>query len=873
MKKSPPYKNPYLAVEERVEDLMNRMTQEEKFWQLFMIPGDLSDGKERYCHGLFGFQVATSSTSENEMEQMMEYAEGSSARNTAELINEIQRFFIEETRLGIPIIPFDEALHGLIRTGATAFPQSIALAATWNTQLVADVAKAIALETRSRGIRQVLSPVINIALDVRWGRTEETYGEDPFLTTQMGSAFIRSCEAEGVITTPKHFVANVGQGGRDSYPIDANRRFLEEVCFPAFKAAICKQSARSIMTSYNSLDGVPCSAHDALLNTILKKEWGFDGFVVSDAGSIGGATVLHNTAEDFTEATAQAIEGGQDVIFQTSYHHYPLFYQAFSSGAIDQQAVDNAVRRVLRAKFQLGLFDDPYVNPDEAERLNGAEEHRALATQAARQSIVLLKNTSKLLPLTKPLRSIAVIGQDAAEARLGGYSGPGNHPVSILQGIQSRVQDSGMVTYVPGCKREPVQHVCIPGEYLYHMAQDARRSGLVGTYYNSIAHLGEPVLRRIDPVIDFCWTISSPSPGCVNNDFYSVHWEGILASPGNGTYEIGVKGDDGYRLYIDDDLLIDNWHKQSSGQITRLWEFHQDAEYRLRLEFFETTGNAHLQLIWNAGVNDEDTSGIEQAVAIAADADVAIVVAGITEGEFQDRAFLTLPGRQEELIARVAATQTPVVVVLVGGSAVVMNAWKDAVQSIVQVWYPGETGGYAVADVLLGAYNPAGRLPITYPIAEAQLPLCYNHKPTGRGDDYVNLTGKPLFPFGFGLSYTTFAYSHLQILPSRITENQYVKIRCTLQNTGEYDGDEVVQLYVRDCRSSVVRPVMELKGFTRVHIHQGETKEVTIQLAASDLALLDKAMKLVVEPGEYRIMVGASSRDIRLIGTLEVTAE
>ena len=394
-----PYKNSNLPTEERVNDLLSRMTMEEKFWQLFMIPGDLSEGKEKYKNGIFGLQVSTKGSSGGAAEQLLNYGNSGSAESVAEKINNIQKYFIEETRLGIPLIVFDEALHGLVRDGATAFPQAIGLAATWNTELMKEVAHAIAMEVKSRGIRQILSPVLNIARDVRWGRTEETYGEDPFLTTQMGISFISEFEKLGVIMTPKHFVANVGDGGRDSYPIHFNERLLEEIYFPAFKAAFQKANALSVMTSYNSLDGSPCTANNWLLNKKLKDEWGFKGFVISDAGATGGANVLHFTTKDYAESAKRSIENGLDVIFQTSYSHFPLFYEAVEKGIIDEHAIDEAVKRVLRAKFNLGLFENPFVDPAEAKIWNGNPKHRDLALKAAKESIVLLKNENNILTL------------------------------------------------------------------------------------------------------------------------------------------------------------------------------------------------------------------------------------------------------------------------------------------------------------------------------------------------------------------------------------------------------------------------------------------------------------------------------------------
>ncbi|MBS2209865.1 glycoside hydrolase family 3 C-terminal domain-containing protein [Carboxylicivirga mesophila] len=869
----PAYKNPKLPIENRVDDLLSRMTLEEKFWQLFMIPGDLSDGKERYRHGIFGFQVATKGQSANEVEQLLDYSGEGTAQETAELINDIQKYFVEETRLGIPIIPFDEALHGLVRDGATAFPQAIGLAASWDTTMIGDVARAITQETKTRGIRQILSPVLNIARDVRWGRTEETYGEDPYLTTQMAYSFITQFEKSGVITTPKHFVANVGDGGRDSYPIHFNERLLEEIYFPAFKKCFIDGQAWSVMTSYNSLDGRQCTANDWLLNKKLKDEWGFDGFVISDAGATGGANVLHYTAKNYAESTEQAIENGLDVIFQTSYDHYPLFFEAFEKGMIDEAAIDEAVRRVLRAKFKLGLFENPYIDPEQADKVNGSKAHREVAKQAALKSMVLLKNDHHTLPLSKEIRSIALIGTDAVEARLGGYSGPGNESVSILDGIKHKLGAACQVNYAPGCGRESESFVTIPTAQLSHQLANEKQQGLKAAYFNNITLEGEPALERVDPVIDFRWTLFSPDQATINYDFYSARWTGQLTAPATGQFEIGIKGDDGYRLYINDELHIDNWQKQTFRQLTKPYHFVKGKTYDIRLEFYETTGNVNLKLIWNAGVKDHWQQEIKEAVNIAKKSDVAVVVAGIEEGEFRDRAYLSLPGHQEALIQEVAATGKPVVVVLIGGSAITMNNWIDDVPAIVDAWYPGDEGGNAVADVLFGDYNPAGRLPVTFPIHESQLPLYYNHKPTGRGDDYLNLSGKPLFPFGYGLSYTSFTYSDLKMEQAVIAAGESSTVHFNITNTGAYDGDEVVQLYIKDLYASVARPVMELKGFQRIHLKQGETKEVSFTITPEQLSMLNEAMDRVIEPGDFRIMIGASSNDIRLRSTLTVSED
>ena len=864
-----PYKDPKLPVDARVADLLQRMTLKEKFWQVFMIPGDLDEGKEKYKDGIFGFQAFARGINKDAAGQMLAYGSSGSPGQTAEKINAMQKFFREETRLGIPIIPFDEALHGLVRDGALAYPQSIALASTWNTGLVNKVASAIATECRTRGIRQILSPVVNLASDVRWGRTEETYGEDPFLASRMGVAYVSAFEKQGIIATPKHFVANVGAGGRDSYPVEFSERHLNELDFQPFRACFELGHARSVMTSYNTLDGSPCSANDRLLNQVLKKDRGFSGFVISDACAVGGANVLHFTAADYADAAASAINSGLDVIFQTSYDHYPLFWPAFEKGMVKSTALDEAVSRVLRAKFELGLFENPYVDPAEAEKWNGNATFRELARQAARESIVLLKNENQVLPIKNTIKSIAIIGPDATECRLGGYSGPGIKKTSVLDGLKAQLPEDCKINYVRGVEREYQLFVTVPVQYLSCPVDGKSTEGLLAEYFANTDLSGVPVLTKAEPGMQFAWTLFPPDPALAP-DCYSVRFTGSLSAPFGGRFKIGVEGNDGYRLYINDVRVIDCWKKVSFGTSIVDYDFEAGKEYTIRLEYFESSGPAKLRLIWNYGIDDSWQAKIEEAVRAASSSEVVIVTAGIEEGEFRDRAMLSLPGKQEQLIAALAATGKPVVVLLSGGSAITMNNWIAKVDAVADIWYPGEEGGNAVADVLLGKYNPSGRLVITFPVNEAQLPLVYNHKPTGRGDDYNNLTGQALFPFGFGLSYTDFSYSDLKFTERKIPVSGSTQLTCKVKNTGKYAGDEVVQLYIRDLLASVSQPVIALKGFRKIRLEPGETKDVSFEITPEMLQILDMDMKWTVEAGDFRVMVGASSKDIRLRDTLTV---
>jgi len=846
------------------------MSLEEKFWQLFMIPGDRDDRTHDYRHGSFGLQVNAPAGMRADALRSDTVAAARVAHAHTARINALQRYFVDSTRLGIPLLPFEETLHGLGREGATAFPQSIALAATWDTTLMGRVAGAIATETRARGIRHSLSPVINIANDVRWGRVEETYGEDTYLTSAMGRAYIREFERRGVVATPKHFVANVGDGGRDSYPIEFSERLLRERYYPPFKSAVQEVGARSVMSAYNSVDGSPASQNHALLTDVLKRAWKFDGFVISDAAATGGSIVLHHTEANTATAAKHAIESGLDVIFQSSYDQHRAWLNAFRTGGISPVAIDSAVARVLRVKFALGLFEQPYADADSAAAVARSRAHLAIAREAAAKSIVLLRNSRNRLPLSMIARRIAVIGADAEDGRVGGYAPPGARAVTIVDGIRAGAPAGTTVRSHRGVPRVWRDLAVIPASAFSHDSAGRQVRGMRGQYWPNISFTGAPAITRSDATVDFQWTLSSPGRG-IPFDWYSGRWEGTLTVPTGGVRTLAVEGNEGVRLWVDDTLRIDRWTKASYGTQRASLRLPGGSSHRIRLEYFEATGNARLKLLWDAGIVDPHPERIASAVALARASDVAVIVAGIEEGEFRDRALLGLPGRQEALIRAVAATGTPVVVVLVGGSAITMP-WIDQVDAVIDVWYPGQEGGHAVADVLFGRVNPAGRLPLTFPMHEGQVPLHYAHKPTGRGDDYLDLTGHPLFPFGHGLSYTSFAYRDLNVDVRPAADSIALRVSLTVQNTGARAGDEVVQLYLRDVLASVARPIQELAGFTRITLAAGASERVTFDVKRSQVQFLDASMKLVEEPGVWRVMVGGSSRDIRLREEVTVPA-
>jgi beta-glucosidase len=489
---------------------------------------------------------------------------------------------------------------------------------------------------------------------------------------------------------------------------------------------------------------------------------------------------------------------------------------------------------------------------------------------AAAKSMVLLRNQGMLPLQPAGIKKLAVIGEDAQLGRLGGYSGPGNGTVNILQGLQEALPGTS-ISFAAGYSRKNRAWETIPARYLSHELNGKKNNGLLGAYHNNMDLAGEPVFTRADGRVDFHWTLYSPDER-LPRDFYAVRWTGLLTPDSSGVFNIGLDGNDGFRLFINDSLLVNAWEKKSYSTIMKPYSFKKGESYRIRVEFREPVGNARVRLIWDKGVRDPWQQMQQEAVQLARTSDAVVLVAGIHEGEFQDRALLNLDYHQEELIEAVAATGKPVTVLLVGGSAITMSRWLNKVNAVMMVWYPGEEGGHAVADVLLGKVNPAGRLPITFPVHEAQLPLSYWHLPTGRGDDYHNLSGEPLFPFGFGLSYTRFAYSNLQLENTVIRPGESATLRFTVTNTGPLEGDEVIQLYIRDEIATLARPVMELKGFQRISLKKGESRQVVFRITPDMLSMFNAEGKRVVEPGEFRIMVGASSKDIRLKTTINAAA-
>ena len=824
---SPDYLNPKLPVERRVGDLVSRMTLEEK------------------------------------VAQMM---------NKAPAIE----------RLNVPAYDWwNEALHGVGYAGhATVFPQAIGLAATWDPALMREVATAISDEARakyneavSRDFRKRFygltfwSPNINIFRDPRWGRGQETYGEDPYLTTLFGVAFVRGMQGDDpkylkVISTPKHYAVHSGpEPERHVFDARATEQDMWETYLPAFRAAIMEGKAGSVMCAYNSLNGEPVCASRRMMTDILRGEWGFKGYVVSDCDAVADIYKNHKFTKTEEEGVAAAVRAGTDL---TCGYEYRALIPAVRQGLISEAEIDRSVKRLFDARFRLGMFDPLGMVPYSkiSFSVNDSPAHRRLARKAAQESIVLLKNDNNLLPLDKDkIKHVAVIGPNAdlLESLVGNYNGVPSAWTTPLEGIENKLRR-------PGRRDVKVTHALgttLTGEALVPVPSHVLRE-LRGEFFDNRELQGKPVATRMDQQLDFNWFTNAPVPQLPTDNF-SARWEGRLVPVTSGTYELGARADDAVRVFLDDELLVENWRDGGARTVTKRVELKAGREYKLRVEYYEHYANGELRLVWSPPNLAQDLR--QEAVAKAKEADVVVMALGLSpqlEGEEMDvklegfrggdRTKLELPEAQEELLKAVEATGKPVVLVLLSGSALAVNWAKDNVPAIVQAWYPGEEGGAAVADVLFGDYNPAGRLPVTFYKSADDLPPFTDYRLDGK--TYRYFKGEPLYPFGYGLSYTRFKYANLSLSAKTVKPAEKLRVHVDVQNAGALAGDEVVQLYVADVAASVRVPVRSLRGVQRIHLKPGERRRVSFILAPADLALIDERGRRVLEPGEFRVSVG-----------------
>ena len=819
-------------------------------------------------------------------------------------------------RLGVAEYDWwNEALHGVARAGeATVFPQAIALAATFDTPLMGEVANVISDEARAKynRFRQLglyrrytgltfWSPNINIFRDPRWGRGQETYGEDPYLTSRMGVQFVRGLQGDDpkyrkLDATAKHFAVHSGpEALRHGFDVHPGERDLHETYLPAFQALVQEAKVDAVMGAYNRVDGESASASSRLLQDILRREWNFDGYVLSDCDAVEDIWKHHGIVATPAQAAALAVKHGDNLNCGKTY---AALTDAVHERLISEAEIDAALKTLMFARMRLGMFDPPERVPWSTipYSVNQAPGHDALARRASRESIVLLKNDG-ILPLSKNLRRVAVIGPTADDtmALLGNYYGTPTAPTTILQGIRAALPQAD-VRHARGAdlveaRNDPAAAALIEPRYLRPAAQSSEH-GLKGEYYRGNDCTGAPALTRVDAQVGFRWDRDAPTDDLVargdlalgralDADHFCIRWTGQLLPPRSGRYELSVAANDGARLWLDGRLVLDEWTTAPRLRAQNVFvDLQAGKPHDLRLEYFEEERDAEVRLGWRLpGAKPL----LQEALDAARGAEVIVFVGGLTgdvEGEEMevsfpgfaggDRTDLRLPKTQQKLLEALRATGKPIVMVLTAGSALAIDWAQKNLPAILLAWYPGQRGGDAVADVLFGDANPGGRLPVTFYRADEKLPAFDDYAMRGR--TYRYFAGKPLYAFGYGLSYTRFAYSGLRLDRDHVGANDTLQVALKVRNSGQRAGDEVVQLYLRPVAPRRERAMRELRGFQRITLQPGEERDVSFVVTpAKDLRIYDDALrKYAVDPGAYEVEVGASSADIRLSGRFAV---
>ncbi|BDD01186.1 glycoside hydrolase family 3 protein [Persicobacter psychrovividus] len=843
------WKDEQLPSDERAALLVSKMTLQEKVRQMNLTRGDYlkTDGKldpQKIHQQVEGLGIGAIHDF---------YAK------TAEEYNTVQRAAIEASRLKIPALVMEEMLHGYYASGATVFPMPIAMGASWSKPLMEQVGHVIGTEARTHGSHMALGPTLGIAREPRWGRVAELYSEDTQLASDIGGAMIKGMHGESfkspyaMIAGPKHFAVHSAPiTGSNASPVLLGERTSRTDFLPVFERAIKQEGALNVMSSYSELDGVPCTGNQWLLTDILRKEWGFKGFVISDLGAMRFLWNVHHYADNPREAIRKAVEAGLDMQF---YDFPDSMFQAtvidlVEKGELDEKCVDRAAKGVLTTKFALGLFEHPYVDQALIDKTYHSKAHQEVALNIAKEGIVLLKNDG-ILPLKKnKYKQIAVLGPNAKEAVLGGYTIGDAKGISILDGLKSASPKTKFV--YEKAANIVARGTAIQPQYLFH---GNGQPGLKASFFNNMELKGKPVLERVDPKVDFEWPWS-PYPG-VEDDFFSVRWEGYLQCPSDENGWIGTTCDDGARIYINDELVLDSW-AGSSPIKKAAYHFKKGVKYKLRYEYFDRQWHATASLRWS-----RTDRGIEKAVRLAKASDLSIIVVGEntkTVDENRDVSTLDLSGNQLEMIQAVAKVGKPYIVVLQNGRPLSTNWVSAHANALVEGWFLGEQGGNAMAKILFGEESPSGRLPISVPKSVGQLPIYYNQKPTTI-HRYVDQDDQPLYPFGYGLSYANFKYDHLKVKVQEGEHDFQVNISVEVTNTSKVDAKETVQVYAQDLFASVTTARKSLKAFDKQMIKAGETKTFHFILKPHDLRLWNQQHHWTVEKGDFKLMVGHSSVD------------
>jgi len=872
--RKPVYRDASRPTADRVADLIARMTTEEKAAQLDMLDAG-------------SVMASVDQADAVKMKRWLGHNTMGSIHDlyprSARISNDIQQYVRDSSRLGIPPVVIEEALHGYQGAGGTCFPIPIGTSSSWDTTLVHDIGRAIGREARAHGVHLVLSPNLDLAREPRWGRVEETFGEDTYLSSRYAVNIVRGMQgraltdSDAVIAEPKHFgVHGIPQNGANLSPVDIGEREARQAHLYVFEKAVREANAHAVMAAYHEIDGVPVAGNRWLLTDVLRNEWGFDGFVISDLGAIALQFNKHCTAATEEEAIANSINAGLNMQFYDFTHEKfsAAVVEGVRKGKISEKQLDKAVGEILKMKFELGLFDRPMTDTTLAARTLHCADHQALAAKAARESLVLLKNKDRTLPASQDVKRIAVIGRLANVSSLGGYSPRGAHGTTIIEALHKRFGDKVKIDFLngdisPNFTDIPTANftpIYIDDMNPNRVQNPVRVEGLTVEYFNSLDCSGTPAYRTVEPGLSHYWHNLSPAPG-INIEPFSARFSGTIRVATSGLYEFSLIANNYGRIFLDGKLFLDNWDDRFTEiTTTNRYYLEKGRDYSIVSEYGKVSDFAGQRIKWRYCGGASLAEVNRRTTEIARQADLVIVAVGESAdevGEAKDRQNMSLNEIDMDMVRAAAASGRPVTTVLYNGRPLLLNELNELSDAIIEAWFPGEAGGDAIIDVIFGDCNPSGRLTVSFPRSMGQLPIYYSRKPSASRAS-IDGSPDPLFPFGYGLSYSTFEYSNIDITPKDATVRDTVSVSLDVANTGDRDGTDVVQLYVRDIVSSVTTPVMALKGFSRVEVPAGETRRITMRLTPEHFSLLNIDMKRVTEPGEFEIMIGASSADIRL---------
>lgn len=861
------YKDSSLPVETRVQDLLGRMTVEEKAAQL-----DMLSAKE--------IVIDENTLSDEQLKHFVDSMCIGAVHDLypahAAVANFIQKHAVENSRLGIPLLFIEEGLHGYQGVKGTAFPIPIGNSSSWDTTMLYSIGRVIATEARAHGVHFILGPNLDLAHEIRWGRVEETFGEDPYLTSRLGVNLVKGMQGNDlrdnntVASEPKHFgIHGIPESGTNASSVNIGEREARSFHLYTFEKAVKEGHAQGVMAAYHDIDGIPCVANEWLLSKILREEWGFDGIVVSDLGAIRRQVNDHHTAVDTEDAVVKSLKAGLNMQFYDfPYDDFQkAVVEAVKNGTLDEAVLDSRVADVLRLKFRLGLFENPYTEDSLAVQAENNAEHKALALKAAQESLILLKNENNTLPFKQDVKRITLVGELANQSLLGGYSPAQARGITVYEALKDKFGKNVRIDFIESQIEDSFKS--IPNSVLYTEA--GGENGVYVEFFNGIDLKGTPAYRSVDPEISHYWHNLSPVPG-VNRDMFSARWKGGIKAPVTGEYEFKMSADNWSKLYLGGKLVIDQWDNGKNNGTYRI-RLQAGQILPIQVEYAEIDDNAWTSIEWRlVGRTMSADALYNRVIASARTSDITIVVVGESMnlvGEGKDRQNLNMNERDVKLLQAVHASGCPAATVLMHGRPFVMTPADEYSDAILDAWYPGEFGGKAIVEALFGDINPSGKLTVSVPRSQGQLPVTYLKKRSFK-HWYVDGNTTPLYAFGHGLSYTTFKYGDMQLSAKEINKDENLTVSFTVENTGKMRGTEICQLYLTDKVSSVSLPGKALKGFSRVELAPGEKKTVEIILTPEHFSLINADMQRVVEPGLFEISVGPSSATIELKGEVTV---